>query len=242
MLQFTHVCFLPRVQSPHCPGPCNCFLTLHHWNPPGLLHWPKHEGSWVWGLVWFSTHSFSDNNTDGEVTPPLVFSVLSPAGSVARHIGLVCASCCANGGQFFWHSPYSCRVLLPHVKRSRQTQACGLRWINPLGSEFVLSQNTDVHLGYTIGWAFVADFWFPSPVHWHWEVTGTSLAQNCLNSLLQQNHGTEQLLRVWSCISVGKLETPAIDFLFGAFICLVLLHTSENRGHKEYPSSYICVW
>lgn len=52
------------------------------------------------------------------------------------------------------------------------------------------------------------------------------------------NHSTEQLLRDWSCISVGKLETPAIVFIF---LTLFLLNTSENRGHKEYPSSYMCI-
>jgi len=50
--------------------------------------------------------------------------------------------------------------------------------------------------------------------------TETSLVPDCPKSLLQQNHSMEQLLRVWSCISGGKLETPAIVFLFWVFVSL----------------------
>lgn len=55
----------------------------------------------------------------------------------------------------------------------------------------------------------------------YWEVTGASLVQRCCKSLLQQNRGTEQLLRVWSCISVGKLETPAIVLILGVLFGFV---------------------
>lgn len=95
VLQFTHECFLPRVESPPIVLVPATASSLCHWKPPGLLHWPKHEGSWVWvwGLIWFSTHSFLDNTTDAEVTPSLVFSVLSTAGGMTWHIVLVFSSC-----------------------------------------------------------------------------------------------------------------------------------------------------
>lgn len=122
----SHDCFLPRVcfarEFPRCPHPCNCFLTFCHWKPPWLLHWPKHEGSWVlFDLVWFSTRTFSDNTTDAEVTPALYFQSLAQPGAWHSTLYLCFLAACVNDVQFFLCCLYGC-IFLSHVKCSKQTR------------------------------------------------------------------------------------------------------------------------
>ena len=99
VLQFVHVCFLPRVQSPPIvlvPATASSLSATENPRDSCIDQSMRVVGFGFWvglGLVWFSTHSFSDNTTDAEVTPSLVFSVHSAAGSMTRHIVLVVFSC-----------------------------------------------------------------------------------------------------------------------------------------------------
>lgn len=159
-----------------------------------------------------------------KLLPPCIFSPWH-TWSVTQHtlLGFIPAS--GNGCQFFWHHTQKYNILFPHAKCSRAAWLVGCTELIHRALSVLLEPQPPLELCCQMGFGGTFD---SLPKH-------RQPGQSCHSP---GNCSTEQLLRDWSCISVGKLETPAIIFIF---LTLFLLNTSANRGHKEYPSSYMCI-
>lgn len=152
------------------------------------------------GWVGISTHSFSGSTADAQVTPSLCFQSLAHLELDTAHTAGV-HSCLWE-----WASVF---LALHRDTIHRFVPTCKMQQTSPQVTEllhwflFVLVEPQPL-LELCCQMDFGGTFDSPPPR------TPTARAE------LSQpgNHSTEQLLRDWSCISVGKLETPAIVFIF----------------------------
>lgn len=150
------------------------------------------------GWVGISTHSSSGSTTDAQVTPSLYFQSLAQLECDTAHSAGV--HWAMGRGVSFSDITQRYNILFSHAKCSKPVH----KSLNSSVGFCLCSLNPSHSWSCAVKWTLVALLTPPHPEH-------QQPGQSCHRPA---NHSTEQLLRDWSCISVGKLETPAIVFIF----------------------------
>lgn len=202
---------MPTGQSPPVPVP-DTALSLPATEPWDPCTDQSLRGGGL-GWVGISTQSFSGSTTDAQVTPSLYFWSLAHLElDTATLLGFIPAS--GNGRQFFWH----------YTEIQHFVPTCKVQQTSP--------QTTEL-----LPW-FLCVLVEPQPL---WSCAGrwTLVAPTARVELSQawkpQHRAAAQGLVLHLCWETGNTSNCF------HFLTLFLLNTSQNRGHKEYPSSYICV-